>query len=657
MEVTQIQTLLKTKSKADNYIASAKLQESRLRLHSEVRMSREDASAALTFFLEGVKKILPRDKYRMFLMLLSFPVSTVALSDRIFTALEKIFDGRNPVIKHEFASAAHAEDYSYFRSVIRNMQMFWKTEGFDQMKYRISSVMIVDLPEVQTSDRPEPYMFFLPVDDIYRHDIVNADNSQLEYIMFKQGDILHVYCDEYYRTFDFEGDKIKGLPLTEHAHDIGFCPARYFWTTPVNSTNKVMKRSPQSPQLGQYDKLLFFDVSNDHLNLYARYPIYATFASDCDFQNKRAGHRCDGGYLRGRDNMYLLEGDDLMQLKPCPVCANKSLSGAGSIVEHDPPSKRNGNADLRNPVSITGIDRDSLDYNVEDIERRQFEIYSCITGFQGMSINNKAVNETQVLAILSSLESALKAPQWNFEQAIAWTDKTFCLLRYGRASYKSTSVSLGTEHFVMTAEQTLMLYKTAKEASFSTSTLDMLEDLYYSTTYRNNPEQMSRQIILTNLDPFRHLSADQVTKMYKAGDIHFAEYLIKLNFSSFIMRFEREILPVTEYGLNSSFDQRITGIKSHLIAYAEEAKPEDANTESESLKTRIELYGIAVRAGLVTPQTEDEVQFRQSIGAEQMSQQAVDAWAKDGGVRKPVTLQSQTIAEQVIETGQPGAAS
>lgn len=545
-----------------------------MKLHCEATLSQHEASAAVSEFFQLVKSLLPDDKYRMFLSLFRYPVDTVTLTERIFTALEKIFDGRNPVFKYEFLSPEDDEDWEQYRTKVLKCLNKWKTEGFETMKTAINSIVIVDLPSEQQNEQPDPYFYFLPITSVI--DFETTDATQFEWVMFRQPENrVAVFDDGSYRVFQTkEGSHVEvdAEPIIENEHTLGYCPARFFWTTPLSYRDPKVKRSPISTVLSKLDMLLFFAVSNEHLNLYGRYPIYSAFATDCDYQHDETGEWCDGGFLKTRDGVHLLQSGSP---KSCPVCQKRRLDGAGSFIEIDPPSQANDGADLRNPVQITKIDRDSLDYNNEDIERRKTEIYTAVTGYQGMSINDKAVNEKQVIAIFESLEAALKTPQQNFEQVMSWVDATICRLRYGSESFISASISLGTEHYIMTPTQLLEMYQAAKKAAFSISTLDMLEDRYYETEFRNNPEQLQRQRILNNLDPFRHKSNDEVSKMYGSNVIEYHDFMIKTNFSSFVMRFERENLPVTEFGTGVSFDQKIKSIRETMIGYANEMKPEE----------------------------------------------------------------------------------
>ena len=76
---------------------------------------------------------------------------------------------------------------------------------------------------------------------------------------------------------------------------------------------------------------------------------------------------------------------------------------------------------------------------------------------------------------------------------------------------------------------------------------------------------------------------------------------------------------------------------------------EDGNTENSNLlgdlKEQADTYGVGVRAGMVTPQRNDEETFREKAGLPAMTAEAEAAWEEDGGIRRPITLQSQSAFE------------
>ena len=68
----------------------------------------------------------------------------------------------------------------------------------------------------------------------------------------------------------------------------------------------------------------------------------------------------------------------------------------------------------------------------------------------------------------------------------------------------------------------------------------------------------------------------------------------------------------------------------------------------ETLKAKFDSYGVGVRAGSITPQTDDELSFRQEAGLPPVGAAVKGAWEKDGGYRRPITLQSGAESQAEI---------
>lgn len=58
----------------------------------------------------------------------------------------------------------------------------------------------------------------------------------------------------------------------------------------------------------------------------------------------------------------------------------------------------------------------------------------------------------------------------------------------------------------------------------------------------------------------------------------------------------------------------------------------------ENLKSKFDAYGVAVRAGAITPSDLDESEFRKEAGLPAMSPAVKGAWKEDKGFRRPITL-------------------
>jgi hypothetical protein len=60
------------------------------------------------------------------------------------------------------------------------------------------------------------------------------------------------------------------------------------------------------------------------------------------------------------------------------------------------------------------------------------------------------------------------------------------------------------------------------------------------------------------------------------------------------------------------------------------------------LRTLVETYGIAVRAGVVTPTLDDEIKMRELIGLPPITAAVRASWAETGGIRQPITLAKES---------------
>ncbi len=69
---------------------------------------------------------------------------------------------------------------------------------------------------------------------------------------------------------------------------------------------------------------------------------------------------------------------------------------------------------------------------------------------------------------------------------------------------------------------------------------------------------------------------------------------------------------------------------------------------TKSLKLLLDAYGVAVRAGVITPQKADEVEFRKLFGLPAMSKAVEADWDSTAGIRKPTTLKLPQASQDLI---------
>lgn len=567
LELNQIKQILQKPSKRQ-VIQKAVNMQRRLRFHTETNITVSDINQPTTVFLDWVKRLLPKDKYNIFLQLFKFPLPTPAVVEDVYRELERVFYSRNSSSSYQFTDSELAEDWSQYKKNNLNEPEVWKTTAWKRMQVSPNSILVVDLPLVQTSLRPEPYFYWLEIDAVIDYQTFRLDENQFEWLIFKQPEHrIAVFDDTSIRVYQLnEKNEIQSL-ISEAKHDLGYCPARFFWSTQLNEENKDLKKNPITKELSNLDWYLFFSISKQHLDLYAPYPIYSAYEADCNFENNETGDYCDGGFLRNAKGEYKILNDGTVE--KCPCCSEKRIAGPGSFLEVPIPNQTEGVADMRNPVQITTIDKDSLNYNVNECARLKNEIVISVVGSGGTVSEKEAINETQVTANFESKTSVLNALKTNFELAQKFIEDTVCKLRYGNA-FISSSVNWGTEFYVFTVTELYSKYKQAKDNGASNSELDAISQQILEVEYRNNPLVLQRMLILKQLEPYPHKTLDEVLKLYEKELLNENLVKLKINFSTLVEKFERENINIIEFASNKPMREKIDIINKKLLEYVTE---------------------------------------------------------------------------------------
>lgn len=567
LELNQIKQILQKPTKRQAIQKAVNMQR-RLRFHTETNIAVSDINQPATVFLQWVKTLLPKDKFNIFLQLFKFPLPTPAVVEDVYRELERVFYSRNSSSSYQFTDSELAEDWVNYKKNALNEPEIWKTTGWKRMQVSPNSILVVDLPQVQKSSRPEPYFYWLEIDAVIDYRLSKHDDNAFEWLIFKQPENrIAVFDDTHIRVYQLnEKNEIQSL-VSEASHSLGYCPARFFWSTQLNEKNKDLKKNPITKELSNLDWYLFFALSKQHLDLYAPYPIYSAYEADCNFENNETGDYCDGGFLRNAKGEYKILNDGTVE--KCPCCSEKRIAGPGSFLEVPVPNQSEGVADMRNPVQITTIDKDSLDYNVKECERLKNEIVISVVGSGGTVSEKEAINETQVTANFESKTSVLNALKTNFELAQKFIEDTICKLRYGGA-FISSSISWGTEFYVFTVTELYSKYKQAKENGASNSELDAISQQILEVEYRNNPLVLQRMLILKQLEPYPHKTLDEVLKLFEKNLLDEKFVRLKINFNALVDRFERENINIIEFASKKSLRDKVDIITKKLLEYVTE---------------------------------------------------------------------------------------
>ena len=77
-------------------------------------------------------------------------------------------------------------------------------------------------------------------------------------------------------------------------------------------------------------------------------------------------------------------------------------------------------------------------------------------------------------------------------------------------------------------------------------------------------------LILADVEPYRHMSREEVVMMAEKGAISRKDMLVKVNFADYIRRFERENMNIIEFAANTDYARKIEAIRERLEEYARE---------------------------------------------------------------------------------------
>ena len=183
LDLNQIKQILQKPSKRQT-IQKASLLQKRLRFHTETNTAVSDINLPTSNFIDWVNHLLPKDKFNTFLHLFKFPLPTPAITEDVYRDLERVFDSRNSSSSYQFSNGEIYDDWQKYKRENLHEPEIWKTAGWNKMKVSPNSVLIVDLPQSQTSLYPEPYFYWLDIENVI--DYETPDGTELNWIVFKQ---------------------------------------------------------------------------------------------------------------------------------------------------------------------------------------------------------------------------------------------------------------------------------------------------------------------------------------------------------------------------------------------------------------------------------------------------------------------------------------
>jgi len=515
---------------------------------------------------------LVRAKYDALMKFVTYPFDIVNVSNDIMTDVYNVFSGRNASFDIQYQNERFKEIAEQVLNEM-NIRQWMEDKGKDVLKSAPNSVTVIDLDE-----QGNPLLVLVHNEKIKGYEF-NNDGS-FKYIVFlhskgEEGKKLWnkwaLYDEEFYRVYS-ERDGVYSLEV-ENPHGLGYCPAKFFYDKPLLNKHEFDRSVPLTNTLGVMTQWQIFQWFTFYADHYGVFPIVEYADSGC------GDDRCEGGVIQ-RQPIQNDENDVIRYTEPkaCEVCANKNLIGPGTSVGIE-VSEDADVQDTRGLLRFITPDVTSMEFlKVRQNERVDFLKINTV-GFNN-ALTRDAVNEQQVRALVESRRKPLLEIKEYLNEQYKWIVKTTIKLLYDVEV--NVSADFGTEFFIMTEKDILILIQEAKKSGVQSSEIAELNHLLIQTKYKNNPYKAKRMAIAADLEPSPFDTREEAEKKFAQGMITREDYYIKMNFTDLLGRFERENGSIVQFGIELPYDTKIDRIYNTLLFYTNQKL---VTNEAEQIET------------------------------------------------------------------------
>lgn len=513
-------------------------------------------------FINWMRGWMRKENFESFMKFLRHPLPTVSLiQDDIIPELKKVFDATNSYFDYVFSSNAskissekvlskHAE---YFKDVI-----------FQELINNHNSIIVTDF-----IDKKDPYYLIIKISSVKA--IQPTIDGKIKAIVFEgknaNGDErYYYYTDQFYSVYIKDGDNF--IEESKNIHEIGKCPADFISVDPLNNKKFVVRKHLFSNQLEKFENYVNYYTLQKMCLPHGAIPVITHYKKNNNkngegcgtiFEN---GTKCIRGYVAGQ-NGVLGNKDSLI---PCPVCNEKTIIQAGTIIGLPVPKFGDSGErpfDLNaNFVKFHYIPVDILKWWNEFVAEKYSEIKYQIVGKGYEDSNGQAKNEQQVARGNQTLENTLIELSGKLSKLKSSLDYNKLKIVYGKA-FKSCYIDLGTDFYLETEFE---LRDSLAKAVDPIDKENIIGRINHSI-YKNNPEKLERNNLLYKLLPYFTLTDAEFISLSPV-DPKLKE--LRLNFKYYIDAFEAEYGELNVFfnlyfGENVSMSEKLTIARKLLI--------------------------------------------------------------------------------------------
>lgn len=537
--------------------------ESRLRLFTETKFKEDLAKeSAWEEFNDLMTKAIGADKQKRLTDFVQFPLTSVEIAGSLLKDLYKVFDAGNSYFSQRTVKKNGGETFDKLMNKINVVKWIEET-GKECLKNKPNLIVVID-----KNEDGEPYLLSIDNDRLVDFEF-NEDNESFKYIAFTHSLVMNndkkelrisVYDEESYHVVLKIEDKYTLESSVKH--NIGYCPAKMFFSERLNSNNVLNRKSPLSGVISKLQEWQFFDVYKFYTDHFAPFPVTEMVRSKCNIDG------CIDGIIYTEEEHF--QGDErkvTQSHKKCNVCSSNNVVGVGAKILLDPPE--DGEPSSAGTFKFITIDTTSLEYIATKLETIEEYIKLKVVGVDDV-ISREAVNEKQVRGSFESRSNVLLDIKNNLDTLYVWIVQTLANCSIGSNKPLEISANFGTEWYLVSEEELQERFKRAKEYGFPKQEIDMIYCQLIETKYKGNPDKVKRLKLVNSLDPCPYDNLENKLKKLQNQIINSEELIISERLITFVNKFESVNGSILEFGDELENEVRVTKIYEQLKKYANE---------------------------------------------------------------------------------------
>ncbi len=488
--------------------------------------------------------------------------ATINITSIIIDNLNRWVTAQGTVKKVKFEDTAKIEAFQKVLESVWNNQSF---ENYISTFHKIAlytefnGFVIVTKPKIIDSatierngvvmPRPQgnlsPYMIFVSIADVHDYYL---SGDKVEYIIIKLGNNQFRLIDDARDTVFTYSDTVKDF--NDLPNEIGYVPARMISNISHRILSSQVKTSPIDHIIPALDRYMSSDCDLRMAMIKHNYPKLAIVTRECT--------SCHGtGWTYDQETRLKCNNCDGTG-KEIPISRDGVIGIPANLEQGDTPYPGA-------PATYITPDTESLRLAFDDLKAQREDIIYSGTGDKNLiaeSLNTATENSINI----RSLEDRITEITDGVEQFERFIKTAIRDMHKDFASAAGFDLTIKYGRRIMTkGENDLMSeIKQAKEANMSSGYILGLQKDLIVAKYRNNKDDMQRQMMLVDIEPFAAYRVDELQSL--TGMVIDDDLKLKINFDSLIDEWEAENGPVQLYDIENEYAKRVVKIKTELYA-------------------------------------------------------------------------------------------